>query len=312
MEDNKGVAEMKPFTRFLAALLAMLLCLSGLAAFAESKVKTTGKLNLRTGAGLAYSSVGIVPKDVTVSYDSAATDDRGVVWYHVTYDGKSGWISSIYAKPEGGSPATTVKTTGSVHLRSGAGLSFASLDVIAKGTSLVYDSSAADGRGVVWYHVSYNGKTGWVSSMYAKKDDGGSSTKTVKTTASLNLRAGAGLSFAVLRTVPKDVSFTYDSSAADSRGVVWYHVVYKGTAGWISSVYAKQSGDSSYTTAKATANVNLRKDAGVAYKSLGIVPKGKTAVYLGQSKTDSNGVIWYRITYKSTTGWVCSKYVKLS
>ena len=148
--------------------------------------------------------------------------------------------------------------------------------------------------------------------MYAKKDDGGSSTKTVKTTASLNLRAGAGLSFAVLRTVPKDVSFTYDSSAADSRGVVWYHVVYKGTAGWISSVYAKQSGDSSYTTAKATANVNLRKDAGVAYKSLGIVPKGKTAVYLGQSKTDSNGVIWYRITYKSTTGWVCSKYVKLS
>lgn len=62
-----------------------------------------------------------------------------------------------------------MKTTGNVHMRAGAGLGYKSLRVIASGVTLSYDKTKKDSRGVLWYHITYKGKTGWVSSKYAKK-----------------------------------------------------------------------------------------------------------------------------------------------
>ncbi len=97
-----------------------------------------------------------------------------MVWYHVTYKKRTGWVSSVYAKKGGSSGSSSgsgnqLRTTGSVNLRTGAGLDYNDLCSIPKGTTLTYDETRTDGRGVVWYHVSYNGKSGWVSSKYAKK-----------------------------------------------------------------------------------------------------------------------------------------------
>ena len=163
---------MKRISKFLSALLIAALCLSAVAALADGKVKTTGDVNLRKGAGLGYKSIRTISQGTTLTYDKTAKDDRGVKWYRVTYKGKTGWVSSKYAKESssgGSSSDTRVKTTGDVHLRSGAGLDYKSIRTIAKGTTLTYDKTKKDGRGVVWYHVSYKGKSGWVSSKYAKK-----------------------------------------------------------------------------------------------------------------------------------------------
>ena len=65
--------------------------------FGESIV-TTGDVNVRTGPGLSYDSVGIVPKGGSLSYlEEASTDERGVDWYKVAYDGNEYWVSSTYA-----------------------------------------------------------------------------------------------------------------------------------------------------------------------------------------------------------------------
>ena len=131
-------------------------------------------MNLRSGAGRGYSVIRTIPEGASLSYDATAKDERGVVWYHVTYKKRTGWVSSVYAKKGGSSGSSSgsgnrLRTTGSVNLRTGAGLDYNDLCSIPKGTTLTYDETRTDGRGVVWYHVSYNGKSGWVSSKYAKK-----------------------------------------------------------------------------------------------------------------------------------------------
>ena len=108
------------------------------------------------------------------SFDKTSTDERGVIWYHV----KGGWISSRYTTQIQGSvnggkssksSGDTVKATGDVRLRKGPGLDYAEITTMKKGQTASYlGSTKKDARGVAWYKVSFNGRTGWVSSRYGK------------------------------------------------------------------------------------------------------------------------------------------------
>lgn len=61
-----------------------------------------------------------------------------------------------------------VRTTGSVNMRSGPGLSYEIVTCVSQNKTLTYlGESNTDERGVVWYKVSLKDKTGWVSSKYA-------------------------------------------------------------------------------------------------------------------------------------------------
>ena len=59
----------------------------------------TGDTNVRTGPGLKYRSIGVLHKgDETRYLGKHATDDRGVVWYKVDWNGRSAWVSSRYTR----------------------------------------------------------------------------------------------------------------------------------------------------------------------------------------------------------------------
>ena len=237
-------------------------------------------------------------------------------------------LSMVAAMAEDGA----VWTTGNVNLRKGPGLDYSTIRSISSGTRLEYDKTSKDDRGVRWYHVSYKSRTGWISSKYAseKKPSGSSSSSSsssagkVKTTASVNLRKGAGLDYSAIRTVPEGVSLSYDKTARDDRGVTWYHVTYKKRTGWISSVYAKQGGSSSGKSSGSsssgksksasgklvtTGSVHLRTGAGLDYNDLTSVPKGKTLSY-DELRKDDRGVIWCHVSYNGYTGWISTKYAK--
>lgn len=229
---------MRTIRKIFAALLVAALALSGLAALAEGKVTTTAYLRLRAGAGTGYAVRDVVDKGVTLTYDKSAKDSGGTTWYRVTYRGQKGWVCGRYVKSGGGSAGGKVTTTGDVYLRSGAGLGYASRGIVWEGTTLSYDKTAKDGRGVTWYHVSYNGKNGWISSKYARTGSGGG-TK-VRTTGSANVRRGPGLDYSIIGAVQEGTSLTYTGDTRkDDRGVAWYSVRYQGKAGWVSSKYAK-------------------------------------------------------------------------
>ena len=66
---------------------------------AGQKIKATGNANVRKGPGLNYDSMGVLESGDKLTFlGIAKKDDRGVAWFKVSFHGKTGWISSRYAK----------------------------------------------------------------------------------------------------------------------------------------------------------------------------------------------------------------------
>ena len=42
------------------------------------------------------------------------------------------------------------------------------------------------------------------------------------------------------------------------------------------------------------------------------MPKGSYGTFQGKASKDSRGVVWYKVKYDGVTGWVSSKYTKVS
>lgn len=61
-----------------------------------------------------------------------------------------------------------------------------------------------------------------------------------KTTANLNMRAGAGTSKKILTIIPKDGKVTCYGYYTSINGVKWYYVTYKTFSGFVSSKYLKK------------------------------------------------------------------------
>ena len=137
----------------------------------------------------------------------------------------------------------------------------------------------------------------------------------IKTTGDTNLRKGAGLKYKIIKVVPKGTTLTYTSTKTDSRDVKWYKVTYKSKTGWISSIYTKKASDDETplnTVWAKKGSTNIRKSPSLSGKILGVLKKGDYATYLRQTKKDSRGITWYKITTRDgkITGWVSSKYTK--
>lgn len=76
--------------------LLLILCFSCSFAFAASKepqiMRTTGSVNMRSGANTSHSIIATIPPNAAVHYNGKTSGD----WYYVTYNTKNGWIHSDY------------------------------------------------------------------------------------------------------------------------------------------------------------------------------------------------------------------------
>ena len=61
----------------------------------------------------------------------------------------------------------------------------------------------------------------------------------------------------------------------------------------------------------ATGNVNVRSAPGTDSRVLGVLQKGNTAPYQGETR-DVNGRTWYLIIFEGENGWVSSKYTEIT
>lgn len=151
------------------------------------------------------------------------------------------------------------------------------------------------------------------SDNYANRFEGESiqtvAAKKYKTTASLNMRKGAGTKYKKITTLKKGVSVTYLSK---KNG--WYRVSYKGKKGYVSSKYLKRttkvsnSGRTMYVTSTAytaycsgcsgrtATGINLRKNPNkkvIAVDPL-VIPLGSKVVVQGYGTAiagDTGGAI---------------------
>ncbi|PEB60382.1 hypothetical protein COM86_30295 [Priestia megaterium] len=212
---------------------------------------TASKLNVRSGAGTTYGIIGSVVKGQTLSVVSKSGS-----WYKINYNGRTGYVSSDYVQASGTTPpaeSTTYTVTAStLNVRSGAGTSYASIGSVTKGQKLSVVSKSGS-----WYKINYNGRTGYVSSDYVQVSGTGTtppaeSTTYTVTASTLNVRSGAGTSYASIGSVTKGQKLSVVSKSGS-----WYKINYNGRTGYVSSDYVQAS---------ATASPKLVVDS---FKTLG-------------------------------------------
>ena len=144
----------------------------------------------------------------------------------------------------------------------------------------------------------------------------------IRTTGTVNLRAGAGLGYAKRDTISRGETLKYDKVSRDGRGVTWYRVTRAGKTGWASSRYSVQVNggvkalsasvaDAEDSVVTAISAVYIRKGPGLGYDAVNGMQKGRTAAYLNEKHVDERGVTWYKVKFNGSTGWVSSKYAKL-
>ncbi|WP_394547686.1 SH3 domain-containing protein [Priestia aryabhattai] len=124
---------------------------------------TASTLNVRSGAGTNYASIGSVTKGQKLSVVSKSGS-----WYKINYNGRTGYVSSDYVQSSGTTtpPAentTYTVTASTLNVRSGAGTNYASIGSVTKGQKLSVVSKSGG-----WYKINYNGRTGYVSSDYVQ------------------------------------------------------------------------------------------------------------------------------------------------
>ncbi|MDO4286596.1 MAG: SH3 domain-containing protein [Eubacteriales bacterium] len=133
---------------------------------------------------------------------------------------------------------------------------------------------------------------------------------------SVNVRSGAGNSYAVVTCVSKGQAVTVNGTSGN-----WSKVTANGKTGYIYSKYLSNGGSSSSTTTTSTApattstssttvystlSLNVRSGPGTGYGIVTTMSKGQSATKIGVSGS------WYQVKVNGKTGYVSSKYVTTS
>ena len=218
-----------------------------------------GSLNLRSGPGLSYAVLTVMPNGAAVTL----TGESGNGFLGVVYNGTSGFASADYLSTSGSgnapAPAPQTPPSGNVtgsatvnvsalNLRSGAGTSYGVIAVMPQGATVSLTGDSSNG----FAGVIYNGISGWAYAEYLST--GGSTPAPAPTptsgsgsvavgdtvvnsgyvsTSALNLRSGPSTSYGV-------VTIMYSGASVEIMGDPqggFYPLRYNGTKGWASGDY---------------------------------------------------------------------------
>ena len=287
-----------------------------------------------TGTATARLNVRELPMSGCTALKVAGNGDSLEVlgecgdWYRVNYGGKTGYVLAAYVEKSGGSndsdnsgntdssddgsstpidysTAVSGTATTRVNLRAAALPSAKVQAVIGSG-----DSVSILGEAGAWYRVSWNGKTGYASAQYIKKNDSTDNTdsmtetdyaqaRTGETTARVNLRAAASTSSQSKAVVSSGTDVTVVGEAGS-----WYHVRCGGYDGYIARSYVKITGTSTaYVSWTGVTDVEVNLRAEPEGEVLRVLKSGTVLTVIGQNGS------WYQVKYSNTTGYVASAYV---
>lgn len=269
---------------------------------------TTDSLNLRSGPGLSFSIVTVLPAGSKVAL-TGLPDTNG--FRSVSFQGNTGWAFSAYLAVDAAppSPNATATTTDALNLRSGAALTYPVVTVLPVGSTVTLTGQNVNG----FRSVTYQGYSGWAYSSYLNV--GGTTPPpppvtppvpeaTVTTTDALNLRTGPGTSFAVIQVIPAVSRLILTGQTANG----FSSVSYNGRTGWASTMYLTIDGTvpEPATTATATEDLNMRSGPATSYAAITVIPRGSGVTLTGQT---NNG--FHSVSYNGYSGWAFSAFLDL-
>jgi len=159
----------------IALFLLLTMLITPVGTLAASAATISDDVNLRSGPGLGYRVLTLMPAGVTVSVTGEASEG----WYPVRYENVDGWAYAEYVAIGGtaqGSAAsvgsagvrgTATVVTNLLNMRGGPGLSYGVVAQLPYGTTVqvVGDPQAGDGR--TWVEVTAKGSSqGWVAAEF--------------------------------------------------------------------------------------------------------------------------------------------------
>ncbi len=248
-------------------------------------VTTSAAVNLRSGPGTNYTSHGIVSSGTRGAITGSPVASGGYTWYPVAMQGfQPGWIAGTYlralnitATPSTGSSPTPTRTP--------------------TRTPTTVSGAFPIGTGV-------------------------------QTTANLRLRSGPSSSASTILTLPNGANGTITGAPVVAGGFTWYPATFTGYgSGYVAGTYLRAVSAASSATAtrtptlaagvfpvdstvRATANVNMRSNAGTGYGVVAVMPNGAQGTVLA-GPVASGSYQWYRVQAAAGTGWVAGAYLQL-
>lgn len=270
-------------------------------------IVTTADLNLRRAAGTWHDVLVTIPKGQALTPIKTSG-----TWTKVSYAGKTGWVHNGYLTNSSVKPTTPTTpsqpvapskpaikeesinqsyvTTANLNVRQGPGIGYALVTNIPNGTTV-----KATKQSGTWVYVTYNGKSGYVSTGYLKQTttapsapltpnagDGGAGNESfdyVVNTPSLNVRASASTNSAVIGSVTAGQTLRVVQT---SNG--WHQIYIGNTTGFVAASYVKAVPKGS-TTAPSGSSDGLAK----SLAAIAVAKKYVGTPYIWASSNPANG-----------------------
>ena len=199
---------------------------------------------------------------------------------------------------------------------------------LQNGEYVTITGKGRDGSGNLWYRISIEGMTGYVSGAYIEiiEEENSGITPTDKqgvvNAASVNIRSGAGTNFSVIAVASQNEEVRVVGETKDSNGALWYKVKYKEVEGFMKADYVtigdsgnngNNGSETTYPEKSAKVNassVNVRSGAGTENSVVATLSLNTPVKVTGEAK-DGNGATWYKVKFDGGEGYMHSDYVTI-
>jgi N-acetylmuramoyl-L-alanine amidase len=293
---------------------------------------TTTSLRMRSGPGLSYDVVRILPAGAYVEIVDWAGAADGYTWAKVwAYSVLGGYVATEYLVPfseqvifpQGSTVRVDTASGGSANMRSGPGLSNAVLVVVANGTTGIADGVESVADGYTWARVTMLGTRGWMATSLLATGTGAQPPSGADfpvgaaahvTCDWLKLRTAPSLNAGVYTLLPRGTTVTVTGAPVSADGYVWYPVASPGI-GWVAGDYLA-SGSGTVSTfpvpsaVETTTSLNLRAQGGLDASVIMVLPAG-TPLTTVSAPYPKDGFTWYGVRTESReVGFAAGEYLR--
>lgn len=210
---------------------------------------------------------------------------------------------------------------GPLNVRSGPGVTYASLGKIAIGTKVTV-SAISTVNNVQWYRITFQSKTGYICGKYVQTFASQTLFSTAKTATviqgPLNVRSGPATGYLLLGSIEPQKSIQVLGVYYKYGTEKWYRIIWNDKLAYISASYVALN-TSGCTVTKYPANkygvmnttAYVRTGPGAEHSAVAQAILGKSGYFIGEI-TNPLGEKWYLFMYSYAICYIPSDSVTLT